>query len=1278
MMDDRVLVYRGADQPDMSVINPESDVWQNIKIPIDYIANNWPLRCSTISSDGRLIAVAGRRGLIHYSMASGRWKLFEQASQEQSFLVRGGLLWFHHVLIVAIEMASRTYQVQLYSRDNELTLREILHVETFDAPIVSLSLVDNSLLVYTENNDLYHYLVLPTADNVTLHCCGSISFDGVVIEPTLVRGLSWMVPSSQKNFGDVADDMTTATILLLVGGQLDFSKDVKYDMQILADRIEFFWIHIKGIGALENSLWGYDGEALRIWLDALKIGAIPVNNRGPGPVIEHSHLFMNHILRYHLQKKQVKEAVQFALQYQSLVFFSHSLEVLLHMILESEDDVEEEKAILPEAITFLDHFDESLEIVVRCMQRTLDHCLKLNTGVWIGVYARGTPNQLEETSEDAVRLLSQAMERNSSDIAKDLMRFLRSIDEDGTVLKDVLNKMLGPYQTNRRHQPSLPTHLEDEDSRNHPPAVRQYSQPLPVDGYSAPPAPNRLHSYPPESSSNLGGFQPGLPGSAVRNVPYSARLTRETRSQAGLAEEQIETEDDETSSGDEEEQECDFIEEEVLTQSAAEQLERLEWQIMLRSVLDGDVINSEKQRVGIAEIETEPIDTVERFRTQISSEEAWLSYRGKIRKRSLDEEKKRVEHRRLRVGETLHEDVLAFIYNADSGENAVDQLNSYLRRLDAVESFYPTLKAMYHDKPHLKDPAFTKRIYAMTAYANLAGMTRQHLSLLQKWTGSKELDVMALSKTNEIVIRPRRPYSNDYAPEVADDSTFVERVLKEQSLVQIFKKRALVDALQIVARANKVYASFSDEFDAMRLPALWNELRELLTFPIKLMQASLRVQLDYAHRLRDMDILLIDQMMEDFKVSINEACSRKAEYRTLLSGGKYLEDFISDDYDKVVLEAVTTFFGLLHRKLKSGAGSRGSYFRETEFLDSQWGLLDKVASEISGGSVLVAEQLCIVTHRLIVRITDAFDHQIRRPSLLASPVSRFSVITNISNDNVSNEEVPVVKLQIDGEENKSNVVTAYIHMLEEARSAFQVVADHPTANGGSQDKGSSLPPANGSSAKGQSDADLDGVNSLSGAEDDSSTYEPEEISKVDDSKKIDESQDKSPKEPEKVSPYLIVFRPKTPMFWHGRVLLGIDIPTLDLGITDKRLLLISEGGQSRLAIAKSRFAGHFIYEDESRAYSAVEEGDVELALVAYASPVGTLPVQTDQRSHLPAINKELLRVTRATNRLAFKIVESIHPVRKALIGVPGYQDLLQNWFLFAAEHAHQQSPGAEF
>ena len=36
--------------------------------------------------------------------------MFGDSDQEQAFTVRGGLLWFHHVLIAAVEV-SRTYQV---------------------------------------------------------------------------------------------------------------------------------------------------------------------------------------------------------------------------------------------------------------------------------------------------------------------------------------------------------------------------------------------------------------------------------------------------------------------------------------------------------------------------------------------------------------------------------------------------------------------------------------------------------------------------------------------------------------------------------------------------------------------------------------------------------------------------------------------------------------------------------------------------------------------------------------------------------------------------------------------------------------------------------------------------------------------------------------------------------------------------------------------------------------------------------------------------------------
>ena len=80
------------------------------QMPQTYLAGNWPIRYCSLSNDGRLIAIAGRRGLAHYNSNSGRWKLFFDQQQEQAFVVKGGLLWFHHILIAAVEMG-KTHQV---------------------------------------------------------------------------------------------------------------------------------------------------------------------------------------------------------------------------------------------------------------------------------------------------------------------------------------------------------------------------------------------------------------------------------------------------------------------------------------------------------------------------------------------------------------------------------------------------------------------------------------------------------------------------------------------------------------------------------------------------------------------------------------------------------------------------------------------------------------------------------------------------------------------------------------------------------------------------------------------------------------------------------------------------------------------------------------------------------------------------------------------------------------------------------------------------------------
>jgi hypothetical protein len=80
----------------------------------------------------------------------------------------------------------------------ELATQNVLHREITPSSVIILSLIDNSLLVYTADNTLFHYLIVPTSDTIKLHLCGSITFDGIIAAPSAVRLLSWMIPAAQK------------------------------------------------------------------------------------------------------------------------------------------------------------------------------------------------------------------------------------------------------------------------------------------------------------------------------------------------------------------------------------------------------------------------------------------------------------------------------------------------------------------------------------------------------------------------------------------------------------------------------------------------------------------------------------------------------------------------------------------------------------------------------------------------------------------------------------------------------------------------------------------------------------------------------------------------------------------------------------------------------------------------------------------------------------------------------------------------------------------------
>ncbi|RDW76354.1 RIC1 family protein [Aspergillus mulundensis] len=297
-----VIIYRGHDLPDLITISGKDSLWHHAQYPPAYLHSQWPIRSSSVSQDGRYVAIAGKRGLAHYSVNSGRWKVFEDSKIENSFAVRGGMCWYGHILIAAIDRDG-SYELCMFSRELPLNNHSILHIEYLPSPVVFIGPSgEDSLLVYTYENILYHYIINSTQSRIRLVPVGQIAFNGIVRAPTRVRSISWVLPEEQLRNGDPSQDVKVASVLLLVDGNLVLLQpsmsdngDMKYDMRVISHDVEYYILmrdqlsfnfappvqeslppspaaelalnHYHSNLTLRDSLWTFSGRDLTAWGD---------------------------------------------------------------------------------------------------------------------------------------------------------------------------------------------------------------------------------------------------------------------------------------------------------------------------------------------------------------------------------------------------------------------------------------------------------------------------------------------------------------------------------------------------------------------------------------------------------------------------------------------------------------------------------------------------------------------------------------------------------------------------------------------------------------------------------------------------------------------------------------------------------------------------------------------------------------------------------------------------------------------------------------------------
>lgn len=496
--DTGAYIYRGNEQSDAGLLTPDNDIWRHVPFPSEYLTMQWPIRYAVQSSDGRFLAIAGRRGLSHYSTVSGHWKMYEVASQALSFCVRGGMVWFQHVLIAACDCMGEI-QIRLYSRDQPLDNAHLLDLVVLHAPVVTMQLLDMSLLLYLADNTLVHYNIATTREHVRLILCGSISFEGIIGEPSRVRAFSWLLPDQSEPLG--TDDLTIATLVFLIDGMLVLLRPARtsdddqlsYDLQVLHEHIESYWTPIYAYEALQQSLWSFDGQRVLVWLNLLQHSDAPdyvfsvddtyplciLTDRGiilgadSQAVVRRTldttayrlrlstTLFLDRILRALLQRRRVSEAIHSAAPYVPLEYFAHVLEVLVHDILEKEADestsasLEDNAPLLPTVLAFLDHYNVALQVIVRAARKTevsrwaylfdpagrpsalMQRCLDRGDYASAGAYLL-VVHEMEDrpTSIQATATALAHFEENEEwEILRHALSFLNGVDQSGETLR---------------------------------------------------------------------------------------------------------------------------------------------------------------------------------------------------------------------------------------------------------------------------------------------------------------------------------------------------------------------------------------------------------------------------------------------------------------------------------------------------------------------------------------------------------------------------------------------------------------------------------------------------------------------------------------------------------------------------------------------------------------------------------------------------------------------------------------------------------------------------
>ncbi|KAH4860774.1 MAP kinase kinase kinase [Parastagonospora nodorum] len=625
--------------------------------------------------------------------------------------------------------------------------------------------------------------------------------------------------------------------------------------------------------------------------------------------------------------------------------------------------------------------------------------------------------------------------------------------------------------------------------------------------------------------------------------------------------------------------------------------ERLEWHSMLASVLTGDVVKQEKKRL---------IGSTEQQGDNTMKAEIWMGIRAKVCGRSLQAQRRIVDDARGKIRANV-ESVISFEVEgaAEAGQTAAQQVEDIVKKIEKIESAYPTRQALEAAYPRAASQPYKTACDAVIAWHNTIALINTEMSILKKWVGNDELDF----------VKPRPRSSHDH--HLTDESSFIDRILKEDGLKSLQGETNLLLPLErVILKAKSTLIANAEGFADRHLPPYIEELLTLINFPSRLLQEIIRVRLSYAKKIKDpsqQGVMMAEQMIAQFQILLAMAGQVKESYRVISrpEPGWDLPPCIEENFDTVVLEALKFYFRMLNWKLAANKNT----FKEAEILEQEWEFSNKLGRQLQGGDVETAEQFSLLTSKSLTRLSAHFERELqRRPDELTGSemekrykqildsvrvrqrkLFRFSRILTQRFENCT--EYNITHIDLD-QEQLTDLYEALVHtghfLVETSGGTNQgvYIIASPALQDRPQDIQSLL----------------------------TTCYHAEE----------------APEDPS--NPYVLIIRPEEPLYWPGTKLdANILEPHLDL--KPGRLRLVADGSQQRLANANLSFLQCINME---------------------------LHTLIDQRANLPRVNAELQKIKKTAYKLSNTIMDSVEIVRRQTQGLD-CQDLIQTCFAFATE-----------